>query len=386
MIKITAPWESKNKDEIQWLYKYLLLQTIPLPPKYYFPLDKNGKYSYFEYDTEGNRSNEIKTIEDINKPLVRWRIKKETTELLKKLGIDKSKFVSAEALVKYFIPGLLEDRVIERILCFLPNEANISMKNPYSDIPLQNSGDIPRKEVDQIICHEIFNYKAFSNKKLFGKLIQLMGIESCPYCNRSFTTTVRRSQGRYYRANEIDHYAPKGKYPWLALSIKNFIPCCSNCNLHKGDDADFVLYPYEEGFDKYYRFKTIPDKSIDYLTGMVSDNSDFHVEVEKSEQEGKNDQKYYRRAENSIECFGLKELYKNSHNGQLCEVFKQRYVFGEEYINSLMNSFPGLFRTTDEVFQMLYQRSIRSDDYSRAPLSKLIHDIDEEISKLHKSY
>ena len=44
----------------------------------------------------------------------------------------------------------------------------------------------------------------------------------CPYCTLSESDT-------------IEHILPKGKYPEFAIHLYNLIPCCSKCNVHKGE-------------------------------------------------------------------------------------------------------------------------------------------------------
>ena len=55
-------------------------------------------------------------------------------------------------------------------------------------------------------------------------------VEVCPYCHIvQVDTYVSEDGAESYRPN-IDHYYPKAEFPFLALSIGNFIPCCEKCN------------------------------------------------------------------------------------------------------------------------------------------------------------
>ena len=60
-------------------------------------------------------------------------------------------------------------------------------------------------------------------------------------------------------------------------------------------------------------------------------------------------------------------------------MFRQRYVFGEDYLQSLCDRFPDLFHDLTDVKNTMYFTDIRRENWGKRPLSKLVHDIDEEI-------
>ena len=243
-----------------------------------------------------------------------------------------------------------------------------------------------KKELLKLLLIEVFRYDSFSRKKLFPKLIQMMGVEVCPYCNRNFTTTTRTRNGMYYRQNQVDHYRSKSKFPWFALTLPNLIPACGNCNLRKGDDEEFVLYPYNEEFGKQYHFHTIPISGVGYLTGQAVSPYEFEVKIERNLSTGlAGDQDYESRVQASIEKFGLDILYHESHNAYVLAIFEQRYVFNDAYLDSLIDSFPDLFKSREEARQLLYMKQYDENALGDAPLAKLTHDIDEEISELYST-
>ena len=89
------------------------------------------------------------------------------------------------------------------------------------------------------IMHYIFvecGYEA-SNFVDKGKIVDDIGLKVCPYCGQSYIGKVQypRNNGKMHVARaQIDHFYPKGQYPFLALSYANFVPCCASCNMsHK---------------------------------------------------------------------------------------------------------------------------------------------------------
>lgn len=86
------------------------------------------------------------------------------------------------------------------------------------------------------ILEGIFDYDTFAkkSKKPWNayELYKKCRYEICPYCNVGSIAcnyTPKSKRGKSYRG-DIDHFLPKSKYPYLALSLGNFIPACSDCN------------------------------------------------------------------------------------------------------------------------------------------------------------
>ena len=71
------------------------------------------------------------------------------------------------------------------------------------------------------------------------------GLAKCPYCGRVpiDVAVVDGSVSKPY----IDHFLPKRKYPFLAMSYMNLIPACHTCNedANKGN-LDPIVYPNHE--------------------------------------------------------------------------------------------------------------------------------------------
>lgn len=227
---------------------------------------------------------------------------------------------------------------------------------------------------------KVFDYTAFSRLNEFGKLVQMMNITTCPYCNRAFTTTIKKINGKIRRHNQIDHYMSQEQYPYLALTLPNMIPVCADCNHKKGSNKKDILYPYKEGFDDKYHFITHPIHGCSYLIGENDSEDDFCVSIEKIPG-SICDEDYCKRVDNSRDLLDLDELY-HTHNDYVLRIFEQRYIFGEAYIESLIENFPDYFKSKEDVKQMLYMKNIHPDTFVNSPLSRLTFDIDNEINRL----
>lgn len=91
--------------------------------------------------------------------------------------------------------------------------------------------------------------------ELRHKLMNSIGIRTCPYCNRNYISSYGEKGNK--STADLDHFYQKKQYPLFALSLFNFVPSCSVCNSRMKNTypADSALYPYEEGFEDDARFE-----------------------------------------------------------------------------------------------------------------------------------
>lgn len=409
MIRINPAWEGEKAADIQALYNFLLYKTLPFRPSAYLPRDENGFYYYENGDRHTSR---IYTDE----PYIKWNLHRSSQKFLNTYQSVISKYCKATStvfrgrnpksteeliyLVSEELHNMLYDtdqsvlRVnLQKLLTVVPNQETVEAMDFSLNPGLLEEAKKQflcskkfQQKLRNMLYTEVFNYDLFSKNDSFPKLVQLLGVAVCPYCNRTFTTTVQKKDGSYHRQNQVDHYAPKSLYPWFALSLANFIPACGNCNQKKSSKGGFVLYPYEESFGEAYRFRSVPVSGIGYLIGQPAAEDEFRITIEKapgiSESEDLTYANYRKRVQNSIERLGLDVLYQNSHNAYVAGIYEQRYVFGDPYIDSLIASFPQLFNSRADVRRLIYLKEFNNDALNKAPLSKLTHDIDAEITRL----
>lgn len=80
-------------------------------------------------------------------------------------------------------------------------------------------------------------------KKLYRYYTRIRSSSAyCPYCN--FPT---------HSVRQVDHYFPKGSFPSLALTVKNLVPICMDCNnlkleYYSSQNEGMLIHPY---FDKF---------------------------------------------------------------------------------------------------------------------------------------
>lgn len=139
---------------------------------------------------------------------------------------------------------------------------NIFVENGYDDY------------LSKVKIEKQKNKQKFKEEKKYHayKLVENLGIKTCPYCNRSYISFVKNDEKK--TRPQLDHFYPKAIYPFLACSFYNLIPSCSACNHMKSDDDSYkdekdgnLVHPYnvkDSDFTFSYTFDNLDIlKSID---------------------------------------------------------------------------------------------------------------------------
>ncbi|OTW93892.1 hypothetical protein BK702_03770 [Bacillus thuringiensis serovar cameroun] len=242
--------------------------------------------------------------------------------------------------------------------------------------------------------------KLFDIKESWGpyQLVLNLNVPVCPYCNRQYISTLHTKSGKT-RA-DLDHFSPKSKYPYLALSFYNLIPSCKVCNSSFKLNKDFTyidnLNPYENGFEEKYlftikakekeikkihdsresnfNFENIP-KEYD-LSFLFGDSTNFEISLKPSLDA---DDQFIKKAKGNKEAFKIKELYA-FHKNYIQELIKKAIIYNETRIHQLFEEYEGtLFSSKEEVLQLVLGNVIKDEDLSKQPFSKLIKDIALEL-------
>lgn len=152
------------------------------------------------------------------------------------------------------------------------------LKGKYYSEGTNNEGLMYVDDFHDILYHifvEIL-YKTVLDKLQF---IKNLNLQVCPYCGRN-KINVASYEGKRDSKPPIDHFLPKSKYPFLAVSFCNLIPCCTTCNdiCNKG-----TFDPLENGLtlenphvfdDEHVRFKgDFPD-----MLSMNEDDYDVSMQ------------------------------------------------------------------------------------------------------------
>ncbi|SHO58728.1 hypothetical protein [Vibrio quintilis] len=129
----------------------------------------------------------------------------------------------------------------------------------------------------------IFNYERYrKTESCYNRYIKMKFDSAiCPYCNANSVTIVENTNdkgGEFRLLFDLDHFYPKSKYPYLALSFYNHIPSCKTCNTTYKGSKDFKIsthiHPFHRCFDSSYTFE------LD--NGVLSDKTPTSVKLTKN--------------------------------------------------------------------------------------------------------
>lgn len=215
------------------------------------------------------------------------------------------------------------------------------------------------------IVKKMFRYDLFTNDtKRYNAydLAKALDINTCTYCNRNYTTTVKTKDGKKTTRPQFDHYFSQKDYPLLALSFFNLIPCCSICNLIKRDkDFSEHLHPYIDNSEKEFKFSY-----------RLSTENKAGLKMKIKTAKGS-------KAENTIRDLKLEDVY-NSNISELDDLLKLRRYFSDRYLSILGdNLLKGIDISTEEMYRIVFGAAYKPDKFLQRPFSKFKKDILTEL-------
>ena len=295
---------------------------------------------------------------------------KKYLELLKKI-IDKGKdfIIQKELFLDY------ENKEIDKIIKIMKKKNKKSKS--ILEIRFEKLNISEEYLPNQLFCYK----KLQTGNKDWNrhKLLSLIGIEICPYCQRNYISSYEENNSKKTTA-DLDHFYPKSLYPFLALSLYNFIPSCQICNSRfKGNkDTRDSVYLYEEGFDELgVKFRT----SKEVISEILGERySDFYVKIDYENLKNKEDGE---KVKNSIENLGLDRVYKKSHNQYIQNLLYNIEKYPENYLENCVEMFESDVdkkKQLEEYFKDIVKEPYRKRIENGEPLAKLTKDILEEFN------
>ena len=318
---------------------------------------------------------------------------------------QKENYKNLEEKEKWFLSSLFEvleiideyniDLYIKEIKMFSIKKLNSAklelLKSEYNSL-----GDAAK-----VFIKDCFKYdKRFTNDNLEkwcrNLFLYLANITVCPYCNRQYVTKFNEiDNGKKRSTADLDHFYPQAQYPYLALSLYNFIPSCHTCNSTMKNQAEIGInthiYPYTESMEEDIKFTIETDSFMDNIFSKnQNQNLNIDINVNMVSKEGKEDTKRPEKIKKSIETFKLREVYKNSHSkyvGDLIHNF-QKYpksytkALGEIFLdeeNKYSKGHQKKLQILNDNFQEIIKKPYIDKIEKGEPLGKLTKDIMEEL-------
>lgn len=256
-----------------------------------------------------------------------------------------------------FLKRICNEKFLKLIITSLPEDLPKvigKFEDYHSDITNLNDSL-------NLFLNRVFIKRIYDNPNRFDKhkFINYHKSNTCSYCNRSYIYSLSQSSNL---KPEIDHFYPKTKYPFLALSFYNLIPSCQTCN---GIGGKHSKDPLKEKIVSPY-LVTDKDFEFDYILKPYKEGSPLYgLDVELF---------LIKRRKGNDEVFKLNELYEK-HTDHLFElIVKAKIAYHNNYRASL-RSFNGIKFKDSEIDRMIVGNYTEIKDLHKRPLSKMYRDI-----------
>ncbi|WP_447951128.1 HNH endonuclease [Chryseobacterium koreense] len=266
--------------------------------------------------------------------------------------------------LRNYLQSLLNDNELERLISARPDTLQgiiASLTNLYPDF-INSTSD------SYFVLYNIFVKNCYDKSDKFSKydFITRIDRDTCPYCNRNYIYYISRYKGI---KPQIDHFFPKSKYPFLAMSFYNLIPSCQTCN---GFGAKEEKDPLIEGLINPYLLKnsdfsfTFEPVSSRIISTLLDKNS---IKV-----------KIIKNIPGHLDVFKLKELYE-LHSDHVVElIFKSKIKYSDTYRTYLEKyKEKGLEFSDNEIDRMILGNYATEEEIHKRPLAKLYQDIGKEL-------
>jgi 5-methylcytosine-specific restriction endonuclease McrA len=289
-------------------------------------------------------------------------LKKSYVELLcsKKFGNAKNAKTVKEKFEEY--KELFGDYSFEDIIFIEPEKINplieeLEKKNPNKD-------DLKK----------LFKYDGKFQPLIANFFEKNLNLRTCYYCNIDFINVYDEENNK--NKFTLDHFIDKGRYPYLALSIFNLIPCCSVCNSKVKGSTPFYedrelkdTNPYLKSFkfDEKVKFKLFLHKNCKDLNIKSKDDIDIPLK-----------ERYSNEYEKYIKVFKLNERYQ-AHKDIVFEMIKNAELYPKSRLKELQD-LTGI--PYQQIKQDIFNLIDDEVDLSKEPFSKLKRDMARELGLL----
>lgn len=270
--------------------------------------------------------------------------------------------------VKCFLEYLLSDDNLMSLLNCPANELKPHAEELCKTFDILRLRDREHLAFRQI--RRIFVDNTYTTEFPKADFIRALDIKVCPYCNRSFIECIDKNDKSSPIKGQLDHFYSKERYPFLALSRFNLIPCCSDCNGVGGKftvDADEtkLINPYLLEDTNGMKFKMEITKSS--FANIEECANSIKILVEETNQSG---------LEQNIKTFHLQEIYQ-SHSDVAAEIYlKGKLKMPQIYRQTIIAMLKPIISITEHDFnQLVLGIEDNPKKFKNEPLSKFKADL-----------
>lgn len=232
-----------------------------------------------------------------------------------------------------------------------------------------------------------FGYEAFRDKKgrrnddWGGEVLMrrlLKNVRYCPYCNAETVYAVEMETGEKRRAplikSAFDHYYPKGRYPFLSVSLYNLIPSCYRCN------SQFKTAHYEKLRMCYHPYVDSVDESAKFILRRIpvsvwfNEDADVAVEIFLSSKNNTT-KKQQKQLANYNDLFQVNRVYSQLYSRDAMDVLHKARVVSDSYLDEIRHWFKDAGLLGIEPTSLIFGTPMDRSRINEFRLSKMIQDL-----------
>lgn len=255
------------------------------------------------------------------KEIIKSRIRK---ILSKGIKLNRTR-ISPYGSPRTYLNSLLNDNDLKALIMARPD----NLEGIISGLRQYCPDFVDETSYAHKILYNIFVSSCYEKSDKFSKhqFITYLNRDTCPYCNRSYIYYLSKKKGI---KPQIDHFFPKSKYPFLAMSFYNLIPSCQTCN---GFGAKEEKDPLIEGLINPYLIKpsdflfTYEPTSVKFISSVL-DKTSIKLKIKKN-------------IPGHLTVFKLAELYEQHADHVIELVVKSKIGYSKSYRNYLKSTTKG---------------------------------------------
>lgn len=229
----------------------------------------------------------------------------------------------------------------------------------------------------------LYNYTSwFRSKQERGVwFAKCFSLKTCPYCNSQYTLTITKKKSNLKKVKfQFDHFYPKEKYPYLALSLYNLIPSCSSCNHNKSSiniTSKTGYHPYQNSLSEIAEFYLKYPAEFEKMTLEGVRKLDVDKELEIIFQPKTTILNEITTVNNHDEMFDITEIY-NLHKDIAHQMLISAKLNDKSYQKSIM-PIKGLFSDNEALLKYILNTSLSSDEILKSAFTKFKQDIAKQL-------
>lgn len=277
------------------------------------------------------------------------------SDWLKKTKRKGPRNIEAKSWFNYFQDNL------DEIVCCPANKLEKRYKDFLKDKKIDNMNDSFVKYMKSLYSSFMGDVNKKDKQHAYWLLEQL-GINVCPYCNRAYTTTIYIKGKKVTKKvrPDFDHFLSEDKFPLFTLSFYNLIPSCHQCNRIK------LTKKFNHNPWMAYSKNRVPRFKIDLSDGVFPSAPKVLIEHENKD----------------TKRLLIKDLYNAAHIDYVKELLNKIEAYSNpEVFQSVVDAFQGI-ATPAELQRIIWGNYVLRQDNDKRPLAKLTSDILEQWGML----